>query len=126
MNEITEQELLLNKKTENDDSLYNFTTEEESVKKEKFVSTKKTLTGKYYEYLLRSDPILTLLIVGAILGGVFSISIVYGSWDLWVWIPLSIIFIGPIGLVIVALILPFTPWILYIALRVFIEIVANV
>ncbi|MFX0077215.1 MAG: hypothetical protein ACFE96_17355, partial [Candidatus Hermodarchaeota archaeon] len=63
--------------------------------------------------------------IGAILGGVFSISIVYGSWNLWFWIPFSIIFIGPIGLVIFALILPFLPWILYIALRVFLEILAN-
>jgi len=125
MNEITDQELLLEEETENNDSFYNFTTEEESVKKEKFVSTKKTLTGRYYEHLLRYDPIITLLIIGAFLGGLFSISIVYGNWSLWYWIPLSIVFIGPIGLVFVALILPFLPWILYIALRVFIEILAN-
>ena len=122
MNEISDQELLLKEETENDDSFYNFTTEEESVKKEKFISTKKTLTGKYYEHLLRYDPIITLLIIGAFLGGLFSISIVYGSWGLWYWIPLSIIFIGPIGLLIFALILPFLPWILYIALRVIIEV----
>ncbi|MFW9819902.1 MAG: hypothetical protein ACFFE5_09855 [Candidatus Thorarchaeota archaeon] len=116
MNEIIEQELILKEETE---------TEEECIKKEKYVSTKKTLTGKYYEYLLRSEPILTLLIIGAILGGIFSFSFIYGSWDLWFWIPLTIVFIGPVGLVFLALILPFIPWILYIALRVFLEILAN-
>ena len=125
MNEIAEQELLWKEKIENDGKLHKSTTKQESMKKEKFVSTKRTLTGKYYEYLLRSDPIITLLIIGAILGGLFSFSIIYGSWDLWYWIPLSIVFIGPIGLVFVALILPFIPWILYIALRVFIGILAN-
>jgi hypothetical protein len=127
MNEITEQELLLKEYTENDDNLYNITPEEASVevKKEKFVSTKKTLTGKYYEHLLRSDPIITLLIIGAVLGGLFSFAFVYGSWNLWYWIPLSIVFLGPIGLVFGALILPFVPWILYFALRIFIEILAN-
>ncbi len=125
MNEITEQESLFMEKIEQDENFYNFTTEEQSLKKEKFVSTKKTLTGKYYDHLLRYDPLITLLIIGAILGGVFSISIIYGTWDLWLWIPLSILFIGPIGLVFVALILPFLPWILYIALRVFFEILAN-
>jgi hypothetical protein len=83
------------------------------------------LTGRYYQHLLRYEPIITLLTIGAILGGVFSISIVYGSWELWYWIPLSIIFLGPIGLVFGALILPLLPWILYFALRIFLEILAN-
>ena len=114
MNEITQQEYIVEDIAET-----------ESLKKEKFVSTKKTLTGKYYEYLLRKDPIITLLIIGAILGGVFSISVIYGRWDLWLWIPLSIFFIGPFDLVFIALILPFIPWILYFALRIFFEILAN-
>ncbi|MFX1378537.1 MAG: hypothetical protein ACFFA4_05550 [Promethearchaeota archaeon] len=114
MNEITNQEYVV----EDID-------EKKSIKKEKFVSTKKTLTGKYYDHLLRKDPIITLLIIGAILGCVFSIYFVSGRWDLWLWIPLSIFFIGPLGLVFIALILPFVPWILYFALRIFIEILAN-
>jgi hypothetical protein len=125
MNEIMKHELLVKEKAKIDENLEIFTPENESSKKEKFVSTKKTLTGKYYEHLLRANPIITLLIIGAILGGIFSVSVIYSRWDLWFWIPLSIVFIGPIGLVLVALILPFLPWILYIALRVFFEILAN-
>jgi hypothetical protein len=39
----------------------------------------------------------------------------------WWWIPLSIGFIGPIGLVFIALILPFIPYILYGILIIILE-----
>jgi len=91
---------------------------------------KKSLTGKYFEFLLRKNPMICLLIIGGILGCIFSISIIFNicsgnlaCWSQkWWWIPLSTVIIGPLGLIFVALILPFTPWILYITLYVIIHI----
>lgn len=86
------------------------------------VRSKKTLTGQYYASLLRKEVIKCLLIIGAILGCVISIYLMVESSVSWWWIPLSTLFIGPIGLVFFALILPFIPWILYIILRVLIAV----
>ena len=91
---------------------------------------KKSLTGRYYQSLLRKNPMIYLLIIGGILGCIFSISLIFeicsgnlACWSQkWWWIPLSTLIIGPIGLVFIALILPFLPWILYIALYVIIHI----
>lgn len=87
--------------------------------------SKKTLTGKYYVYLLRKEPIKYLLIIGAILGCIISVYLTAGVRISWWWIPLSTFFIGPLGLVFFALILPFIPWIVYIILRVVFEIIVN-
>ena len=89
------------------------------------ISSKKTLTGKYYACLLHKEPLKCLLIVGVILGLIISVYFVVGGAISWWWIPLSIMFIGPIGLVFFALILPFIPYILYIILRITIEILLN-
>ena len=91
---------------------------------------KKSLTRKYYEFLLRKNPLICLLIIGGILGCILSISIIFNicsgnlaCWSQkWWWIPLSTVIIGPLGIIFVALILPFTPWILYITLYVIIHI----
>jgi len=88
----------------------------------------ESLTGKYYKCLFRKNPMITLLIIGAILGGAISIyqfiniSMTTGNWNSWGWIPLSIIFIGPVGTVFFAIILPFIPWIIYIFFRILLEI----
>lgn len=89
------------------------------------IRSKRTLTGKYYAALLHKEPIKCLLIIGAFLGCIISIYLVVENGIAWWWIPLSIMFIGPIGLVFFALILPFIPWIVYIVLRVLIEIAIN-
>ena len=87
----------------------------------------ESLTGEYYKALFRKSPIITLLIIGSILGGVISIyqfiniSVASGSWNSWYWIPLSIIFIGPVGTVFFAIILPFIPYIIYIIFRILAE-----
>jgi len=86
------------------------------------VRNKRTLTGQYYAALLRKEPIKCLLIIGAILGGIISIDFMVERGVAWWWIPLSTLFIGPIGLVFFALILPFIPWIIYIIFRIIIEI----
>jgi len=91
---------------------------------------KKSLTGRYYQSLLRKNPMIWLLIIGGILGCIISISLIFeicsgnlACWSQkWWWIPLSTLIIGPIGLVFIALILPFLPWILYIAFYVLIHI----
>ena len=88
---------------------------------EKQRRTKRSLTGKYYQTLLRKEPIKWLLIIGGIFGCIISavlISRMCGGnmtywFQNWWWIPLSTFIIGPIGLVFFALILPFIPWILY-------------
>jgi len=89
------------------------------------IRSKNTLTGKYYAYLLHKEPLKTLLIVGVILGLFVSVYSVVGGGVAWWWIPVSIMFIGPIGLVFFALILPFIPYILYIILRIALEIIAS-
>jgi len=86
------------------------------------VRSKKTLTGKYYAYLLRWEPLKCLLIIGGFLGLIISINSMVVRGVSWWWIPLSTIFIGPIGLVFFALILPFIPWIIYIIFRIIIEV----
>lgn len=86
------------------------------------VMSKKTLTRKYYASLLHKEVIKCLLIIGAILGCIISISFMVERGVSWWWIPLSTLFIGPIGLVFFALILPFIPWIIYIIFRIIIEI----
>jgi hypothetical protein len=84
----------------------------------------ESLTGKYYENLFRKNPIIYLAIFGSILGGAISIYqyIIIGSWSSWWWIPLSILFIGPVGVILFAIILPFIPWIIYIIFRILIEL----
>ncbi len=93
-----------------------------SLEKRKRVCTKKSLIGKYYWYLLHKEPLIFLLILGGVIGCILSISIVSERWYLWWWIPLSTLVIGPIGLVIFVLILPFIPVIIYIMLRIIIEL----
>ena len=84
----------------------------------------ESLTGQYYGYLFRKNPIIILAIVGSILGGAISIYqlIITGSWYSWWWIPLSVLFIGPVGVIFFAIILPFIPWIIYIIFRILIEL----
>ena len=81
-------------------------------------------TGKYYENLFRKNPIIYLAIIGSILGGAISIYqlIITGSWYSWWWIPLSVLFIGPVGVIFFAIILPIIPWIIYIIFRILIEL----
>ena len=91
---------------------------------------KKSLTGRYFQSLFRKNPMIALLIIGGILGCIISISLIsqtcsgnLACWSQkWWWIPLSTLILGPIGLVFFALILPFLPWILYIAFYVLIHI----
>ena len=91
---------------------------------------KKSLTGQYYQSLLRKNPLICLLIIGGILGCILSTLLIFeicsgnlACWSQnWWWIPLSTLIIGPIGMVFIALILPFLPWILYIAFYVIISI----
>ena len=82
------------------------------------IKSKKTSMGKYYAFFLRYEPIKCLLIIGAILGGIVSIYFTIEGGLSPVWIPLSIMFIGPIGLVVFILILPFLVIILYVTLRI--------
>jgi len=77
------------------------------------VKSKNTFIGKYYAYLLHTGPMKGLLIAGGILGLIVSVYLLVGGGISWWWIPLSIVFIGPIGLVFFAMILPFIPYILY-------------
>ena len=77
------------------------------------IKSKNSMIGKYYAYLLHKGPMKALLIAGAILGLIVSVYLMVGGGLSWWWIPLSIVFIGPIGAVFIALILPFIPYILY-------------
>ncbi|MFW9826280.1 MAG: hypothetical protein ACFFEY_01525 [Candidatus Thorarchaeota archaeon] len=84
-----------------------------------------TITGwtiAYYNHLFHKNPLLCLLIIGGILGCTLSIYNISGSLYLWWWIPLSTLFLGPVGLVLIALILPLIPWILYIILEIIVEL----
>jgi hypothetical protein len=85
------------------------------------IRSKNTLTGKYFAFLLHKEPLKCLLIIGGFIGLIVSVYGVTGGALSWWWIPLSIMFVGPIGLVFFALILPFIPYIVYIILRVAIE-----
>ncbi|KKM17799.1 hypothetical protein LCGC14_1672120 [marine sediment metagenome] len=88
---------------------------------------RRTLTGQYYQALLHKNPMICLLVIGGFIGCFYSVftisngSMVYLSQNWW-WIPLSTIIIGPFGLVFLALILPFIPWIIYIAFYVLIHV----
>ena len=88
------------------------------------IKSKNTLMGKYYAYLLHKGPMKGLLIAGAILGLIVSVYLLVGGVFSWWWIPLSIVFIGPIGLVFFALILPFIPYILYGILIIIVEMMS--
>ncbi|TET03224.1 MAG: hypothetical protein E3J90_02100 [Promethearchaeota archaeon] len=88
------------------------------------IESKNTFMGKYYAYLLHKGPMKGLLIAGAILGLIVSVYLMVGGGFSWWWIPLSIMFIGPIGLVFFALILPFIPYILYGILIIIIEMMS--
>ena len=88
------------------------------------IKSKNTLMGKYYAYLLHKGPMKGLLIAGAILGLIVSVYLMVGGGLSWWWIPLSIVFIGPIGLTFIALILPFIPYILYGILIVILEMMS--
>jgi len=88
------------------------------------IKSKNTLMGKYYAYLLHKGPMKGLLIAGAILGLIISVYLMVGGGLSWWWIPLSIMFIGPIGLTFIALILPFIPYILYGILIVILEMMS--
>ena len=85
------------------------------------IRSKNSLTGKYYAGLLHKEPMECLLIAGGIIGLIASVYLTVGGVISWWWIPLSIMFFGPIGLVFFALILPFIPYILYIILRIIVE-----
>ena len=88
------------------------------------IESKNSFIGKYYAYLLHKGPMKALLIAGAILGFIVSIYLMIGGGLSWWWIPLSTMFIGPIGLVFFALILPFIPYILYGILIVILEMLS--
>ena len=88
------------------------------------IESKNSFMGKYYAYLLHKGPLKALLIAGAILGFIVSIYLMVGGGLSWWWIPLSTMFIGPIGLVFFALILPFIPYILYGILIVILEMLS--
>ena len=88
------------------------------------IESKNSFMGKYYAYLLHKGPMKALLIAGAILGFIVSIYLMVGGGLSWWWIPLSTMFIGPIGLVFFALILPFIPYILYGILIVILEMMS--
>ena len=111
LNSLEEQFYVLEEKEDNSD------------RKAK-IKSKNTLTGKYYAFLLHKDPLKCLLILGGILGLTVSVYLMVGGAISWWWIPLSIMFIGPIGLVFFALILPFIPYILYGILIVVIEMMS--
>ena len=80
MNELEKKVSILEEKTEWDDNFYenskatenlnvNFQENQSDITLEKKkVSTKRTLTGKYYEHLFQKNPIICLLIIGSILG----------------------------------------------------------
>ena len=115
---MEKQAFLLEEKTEWDEKIYGESKEKGNRNRNEIRSTKHTLTGQYYEALLHYNPLICLLIIGSILGFVISITMISETWGGWWWIPLSTFFIGPIGLVFIALILPFIPWIIYIVLSI--------
>ena len=88
------------------------------------IESKRTFMGKYYAHLLHKGPMEGLLIAGAILGLMVSVYLMFGGGISWWWIPLSILFIGPIGLVFFALIIPFIPYILYGILIIILEMMS--
>ena len=88
------------------------------------IKSKNTFMGKYYAYLLHKGPMKGLLIAGGILGLIVSVYLLVGGGLSWWWIPLSVVFIGPIGLVFFALILPFIPYILYGILIIIVEMMS--
>ena len=115
---MEKQAYLLEEKTEWDIKEYGERKERDVINRKEKRSTKHTLTGQYYEALLHYNPLICLLIIGSILGFIISIAMISETWGGWWWIPLSTFFFGPIGLVFIALILPFIPWIIYIVLSI--------
>jgi len=107
-----------------EEELYVLEEKEVTLDRKAKVESKNTFMGKYYAYLLHKGPMKGLLIAGAILGLIVSIYLMVGGGLSWWWIPLSTMFIGPIGLVFFALILPFIPYILYGILIVILEMLS--
>lgn len=71
----------------------------------------QSFIGGYYKGLFRKDTMIYLLVIGGIIGCIVSIYFVsqggVAGWaQLWWWIPASTIFLGPVGLVILAIIAP--------------------
>jgi hypothetical protein len=104
-----------------EEKLYMLEEKEEISDRKALIESKNSFMGKYYAYLLHKGPMKGLLIAGAILGLFVSVYLMVGGGFSWWWIPLSIGFIGPIGLVFIALILPFIPYILYGILIIILE-----
>ena len=96
-----------------EEQLYVFEEKEDISDQKVKVKSKNSFIGKYYAYLLRKEPLKGVLIAGAILGLFVSVYLMVGGGLSWWWIPLSIVFIGPIGLTFFALILPLIPYIAY-------------
>jgi len=107
-----------------EEQLYVLEEKEDNSDRKAKIESKNTFMGKYYAYLLHKGPLKALLIAGAILGFIVSIYLMVGGGLSWWWIPLSTMFIGPIGLVFFALILPFIPYILYGILIVILEMLS--
>ncbi len=107
-----------------EEQLYVLEEKEDNSDRKAKIESKNTFMGKYYAYLLHKKPLKALLIAGAILGFIVSIYLMVGGGLSWWWIPLSTMFIGPIGLVFFALILPFIPYILYGILIVILEMLS--
>jgi hypothetical protein len=96
-----------------EEQLYVFEEKEDLSDQKAKVKSKNSFIGKYYAYLLHKGPLKGVLIAGAILGLFISVYLMVGGGLSWWWIPLSIVFIGPIGLTFFALILPLIPYIAY-------------
>jgi len=107
-----------------EEQLYVLEEKEDNSDRKAKIESKNTFMGKYYAYLLHKGPLKALLIAGAILGFIVSIYLMVGGGLSWWWIPLSTMFIRPIGLVFFALILPFIPYILYGILIVILEMLS--
>ena len=107
-----------------EEQLYVLEEKEEISDRKAKIESKNSFMGKYYAYLLHKEPMKGLLISGAILGLIVSVYLMVGGGLSWWWIPLSIVFIGPIGLVFFALILPFIPYILYGILIIILEMMS--
>ena len=107
-----------------EEQLYVLEEKEDNSDRKAKIESKNSFIGKYYAYLLHKGPMKALLIAGAILGFIVSIYLMVGGGLSWWWIPLSTMFIGPIGLVFFALILPFIPYILYGILIVILEMLS--
>ena len=54
------------------------------------IRSKRTLTGKYYAYLLRWEPLKCLLIIGGLLGLIISINSMVVRGVSWWWIPVAV------------------------------------